>query len=242
MIALGARQRAMMEALFGDIEPTPPLAIYRRNVLGSLGAALAATYPVVARLVGLAFFAEAARRFALESPSTSGDLTEYGVDFAAFLARYEHARAHPYLPDVARLEWACHRSLHASEAGAFDFAALADVAPERYGELRFTMNPSLYLVRSRHPIAAIWEANQPDRDGTPQRGHGGERVVVWRDASGVRVRPLDEVTWSFLTVLASGRTLAEAIDDAQGLADVAATLTPLVADRILAGFDAAPRA
>ena len=242
MIALGARQRAMMEALFGDTEPAPPLAVYRRNVLESFRGALAATYPVVERLVGPAFFAEAARRFALESPSTSGDLAEYGADFAAFLSRYEHARAHPYLPDVARLEWACHRSLHSPEAGSFDFAALADLAPERYGELRFTMNPSLHLLRSRHPIAAIWEANQPDRDGTPERGRGGERVVVWRDASGVRVLPLDEATWSFLTVLASGGTLAEAIDDARGLADAAATLTRFVADRILAGFDAAPRA
>ena len=242
MITLAARQRAMLEAIFGDAEPRAPLAVYRRNVLANLRGALAATYPVVARLVGPAFFGEAARRFALQSPSTSGDLHEYGAQFAAFLARYEHARSQPYLADVARLEWACHRSLHAPEAGAFDFLALADVPPESYGAIRFSVSPSLHMVRSRYPIAAIWHANQPQRDGTPERRRGAERVLVWRDQSGVRVRSVDEATWRFLAALAAARTLEAAVDEARGLADLGATLRTLVADGILAGFHAAPRA
>ena len=241
MMALAARQRAMMEALFGETEPAPPVAVYRRNVLANLGGALAAAYPVVARLVGPAFFDEAARRFALESPSASGDLHEYGADFPGFLARYEHAKAQPYLADVARLEWTVHRSQHAADGGAFDFVALAQVPRESYGAIRFTMSPSMHLVRSPHPIGAIWEANQPDRDGSAPR-RGGERLVVWRSEDGVRVRPLDEPSWNFLSALAAGATLAAAIDDAGGLGDAAATLRAFVADRILVAFDTAPRA
>ena len=241
MMTLAARQRAMMEALFAESELAPPLAIYRRGVLANLRGALAATYPVIVRLVGPAFFGEAARRFALEFPSRSGDLHEYGADFPAFLARYEHAKAQPYLADVARLEWACHLSLHAAEAGAFDFLALAEVPAERYGAITFSAGPSVQLVRSPHPIGALWEANQAERDGTPSR-RGGERVVVWRSQAGVRVRALDEPTWAFVSVLAAGGTLATAIDDARGLADVAGTLRTLVADRILVAFHTAPRA
>ena len=241
MLTLAARQRDMMEALFAEAEPAPPLAIYRRNVLASLRGALGAAYPVVERLVGAAFFDEAARRFALESLSTSGDLYAYGSDFPAFLARYEHAKALPYLADVARLEWACHLSLHAAEAGAFDFVALAQVPPESYGAIRFTVSPSVQLVRSPHPVGAIWEANQAERDGTPNR-RGGERLVVWRAPSGVRVRPLDEPTWTFLSVLAAGGALATAIDDARGLGDVVETLRTLVAERILVAFHTAPGA
>jgi len=233
--ALAARQREFIEAIFGEGEPPAALGVYRRHVLANLSGALAATYPVVARLVGPAFFDEAARRFALAYPSASGDLNEYGAGFAAFLERYEHARSLACLPDVARLEWACHESLNAPEAGAFDFAALAEVAPERYGEIRFLTHPSLRLVRSPHPIAAIWHANQPSRDGTPDRGDGAEHVVVRRDEGELRVEAIDERAWRLIAAFAAGATLGAAGAEP-------AALTGLVADRILVGFDAASRA
>src|SRR2546423_667622 len=99
--SLAARQREALAAIFGEREPVPPWDVYRRNVLANLRGALAATYPVVARLVGSAFFDEAARRYALACPSASGDLNDYGASFADFLERYEQARSLAYLPDVA---------------------------------------------------------------------------------------------------------------------------------------------
>ena len=235
MSALAARQREFIEAIFGEGEPAPALGVYRRHVLANLRGALAATYPVVARLVGPAFFDEAARGFALACPSASGDLNEYGAGFAIFLAGYEHARSLAYLPDVARLEWACHESMNAPEADAFDFAALAQIPPERYGEIRFLTHPSLRLLRSPHPIAAIWQANQAGRDGTPDRDSGAEHVVVRRDEGEVRVEAIDEATWMLAAAFAAGATLATAGVEL-------AALPRLVADRILVGFDAAPRA
>ena len=53
-----------------------------------------------------AFFGEAARQYIVGHPSLSGDLNDYGGEFAQFLAAYPHAADLPYLPDVARLEWA----------------------------------------------------------------------------------------------------------------------------------------
>jgi hypothetical protein len=210
-MSLAAQQRDFMRSLFGDAEPAVPgLAVYRSSVAANLATTLEATYPVVRRLVGASFFAEAARRFALTEPSTSGDLADYGAGFASFLGAYAPAAPLEYVADVARLEWACHESARAPSAPAFDFESLAGVAPAGYEALRFTLHPAVRLVASAHPIAAIHEANAPERDGTPARTQGADHVVVRRGEEGIVVETVPAHEWRFLERLARGETLGEA--------------------------------
>ena len=240
MRALAAIQHEFLASLFGDGEADARVAIYRRNVLGALSGALAATYPVTRRLVGEAFFGEAARAFARSVPSTSGDLNAYGSDFAAFLSEYPHARPLAYLPDVARLEWACHESGNAADAAGFDFASLARVPAGRVGAIRFVLAPSVRLIASPHPIASIWEANQPGRDGTPRSTPCAEQALVWRESGEVRVERVSEGEWNALAAFARGATLEEASaalgEDASGF--LAAGLARYVRDGIVAAFAA----
>ncbi|QJR12507.1 hypothetical protein DSM104443_03593 [Usitatibacter rugosus] len=222
----------------GRVGSAERLAIYRRNLHSNWRAALADTHPVVERLVGPAFFGEAARRYALAHPSSSGDLNNFGAGFAAFLGEYEHARELPYLADVARLEWAWHECFHAADAPALDLAALAGVAPERHGEIRFTLHPALRLVESAHPILSIWAANQPERDGTPERLEGADRVLVHRPRLDVEVSLLDARDFALLQALGAGQSFEEAAERA-GYDDAASLLGALqrfAADRVLVGF------
>ena len=166
MTPLAARQRDFLAAVRGERDPGA-LAIYREQALAGWRHALAAAYPVVERLVGPAFFGEAADRHADAHPSASGDLHEYGREFARFLASYPFAASLPYLPDVARLEWAVHEAGFASDAPSFDIAALAAVETARQPELVLAFAPATRLLQSAHPVVALWEANQPGEDGTP---------------------------------------------------------------------------
>ena len=229
MSVLAGLQRDFMESLFATGAPRRAgLEVYRRNVLANLGAALAATYPVVRRLVGDAFFDEAARQFASRTPSTSGDLHEYGAGFGQFLGAYPHAQSLPYLPDVACLEWLCHESYHASDAQPFDFAALARVDPSRQGAIRFVLAPAARLMRSPHPVVAIWEANQPGRDGTPDAPQESEWVLVRREENAVRVACIAPCDWEFLARIGAGATLEEA--------GSSTALARYVAEGVIAGF------
>jgi len=213
MSALAALQRDFVARLFAADAPQDPRArLYRDNALATLSGALAATYPVVRRLVGDAFFGEAARRHALAVPSRSGDLNAYGATFAQFLAAYPPARALEYLPDVARLEWALHECAQAADAPPLDTAALARVASGREGELRLALHPAVRFVSSAHPVLAIWEANQPGRDGTPDREPAAERVLVHRGAEGARAACIDAATADLVQALARGTTLDAACD------------------------------
>jgi hypothetical protein len=238
MTTLARLQEEFFAAILDERAPAASgHAVYHRNVFANWHGALASTYPVVRRLVGEAFFREAARRFGIEHPSASGDLHRYGASFPDFLGAYSFARSLPYLPDVARLEWACHESFHAADAPRFDATRLAAVPPERHGTLRFAVHPSARFVRSDFPVASIWEANQPDRDGTPERSAGGEQVLVRREALDVRLRRLDAGQWIFLQALARGEPLEHAVDAIDDDASfVPAFLATLAADGTLSGL------
>jgi hypothetical protein len=222
----------------GKLAPAERLAVYANNVASNWRGTLADIHPVVLRLVGPAFFNEAARQYGLANPSRSGDLHRFGSTFGNFLAAYPHARDLPYLADVALLEWACHEVFHAAEAPALDLAALSQVPEGDYGALRFHQNPAVRLVRSAFPIEAIWRANQPDRDGTPERDEGADFVLVSRPELEVQLECLPEGEWHFLAALAAGQDLdiaSQAFSE-----DAAALLGPAlqrhVANRTLTGF------
>lgn len=240
MSALARLQRDFLAGLFAEGPPAHAgIAAYRRNVLANLRGALASAYPVTRRLVGDAFFGEAAGRYARAHPSTSGDLHLYGARFAEFLADYPFARALPYLADVARLEWACHESFHAGDGAPLDVAALAAVPAQRHGAIRLRLHPSVRLVASPHPIASLWEANQPGRDGTPDASEGAERVMVSRQNFIVRVERLAPESWTFVEAIARGASIEEAFDASAAEASgdfLAPLLARLAARGAIRGF------
>jgi hypothetical protein len=224
----------------GRMSGAERLATYAHGVDANWRQALADTYPVVERLVGAAFFGEAARQYARAHPSTSGDLHCFGSMFAEFLASYPHASALPYLPDVARLEWARHESSHAAEAGPFDLAALASVPERDHGSIRFRLHPAVRLLRSEYPVASIREANQEGRDGTLDRPFTSECVIVRRPDFEVRIERLSQSEWRFLAALEAGADLESATErlGEDGAAGLPALLLRLVEDRIVSGFTA----
>lgn len=226
-------------AFASRVEPAGPdaarrIAIYRRSVAANLVRALRGAYPVVLRLVGDAFFEEAARRHARAHPPACGDLNRYGEGFPAFLREYPHAAALPWLADVARLEWAVHEASMAGDCAPIDFPALSAVPAEAQGALVFSLHPSVRLVRSRHPILAIWEANQPDRDGSPDRDAGEDLVMAWREAGVVRAAALAPREADFLEAVTAGSALGEAVGEPDW--DLAGFLARLAAHGILGAF------
>jgi hypothetical protein len=230
----------------GGLKPAARIDIYRANVLGNYRRALAATFPVVRRLVGAAFFDAASDHFVRGHPSTRGDVNRYGSSFAEFLDAYPPARDLKYLPDVARLEWAIDQANIARDAPALDLAALGTVPAEMHGELRFLLNPSAHLIASGFPILHIWQANQPDcgADENIDLDEGSETLLVQRRpvaVGGIAIERIPVVQHLFLTLLAAGRTLEESAKRCAALApdfDLAATLQLHVTQQTIVAFRA----
>jgi len=234
---------AQLGIVSAGIDPASRIAIYRNNVLGNYRKALAATYPVTRRLVGAAFFDGAVEAFVRAYPSRHGDVNHYGGDLPCFIATYGPAHALVYLPDVARLEWAIDQANIAADAAPLDLAALATVAADAWGDLRFQLHPSTGLIESPYPILHIWRANQPGAgDETIDLGEGGDQLLVRRTAQGVTIERLDAGDYALLAGLSAGATLSDASRRAQILDpafDLSATLQRHVASQAIVAFRAA---
>jgi hypothetical protein len=241
-VSLERQQREFLDVLLSPVAPGDArLGIYHRSARANRSGALAAAYPVVRRLVGPAFFDEAAARHGEAYPSRSGDLNLYGADFPAFLEAYPHARGLPYLADVARLEWAVHESRRSPRGTALDYAALGTVPPAELAGIHIRPRPSVRLVASPHPVLAIWEANQPHRDGTPERTQGPERVVA-RLLEELEPAPVavGSAEYALLESFMRGETLGDAAAACreQGF-DLAPALARLAGLDVLGGFEPA---
>jgi hypothetical protein len=193
------------------------LHVYRNNLFASLGAALGAVYPVVARLVGEGFFRQLARGYVLGHPSLSGDLHDFGAQLPAYLHKQASLATLPYLADVAALEWACHEVYHEADEAAFDASALAGLPAEAQARLRLHLQLATRFVASPFPVLAIWRANQAaaSDDVTPvSLDAAGVHLLVARCDFEVEFRVLGGGEDRFLRALAEGRTLPAALQAA----------------------------
>jgi len=257
MPSLPEVQRAFARAVFDattELEPEIAgqaaqrrIAVYRRTVFANLRGALEGVYPVVLRLVGAEFFASATTSFIRAVPSQSGDLHHFGREFPAFLADFPPAGSLPYLPDVARLEWAVHEAFHAADAQPFPFDELARIDPRDYGHLRLSLHPACRLMRSQFPVHRIWQVNQPQWTGdqSVSLDEGAVNVLVSRAGFEIQVNQLGNADYALLSALSAGRTLAGAIAAALSVepgVDVSAILRRAVQNNAIAGFfiDATP--
>jgi hypothetical protein len=241
---LGNDDAALPIGLFSTDDAAARVSVYRNNVLSNYRNALAASYPVVCRLVGKAFFDAAVDAFVRARPSTSGDLNVFGGDFGDFLASYPYAEGLSWLADVARLEWAIDEAHRAVEVPCLPEALLAGfamVAAERLASLRLRLDPSCRLVASPYPILHVWRANQPDRDGREhvRLDEGADLVLVRRDDVGVAVEPLEAAEYAWLAALADDESLGAAIEAAQradAQFDLGSALRAHIAAGTLAGI------
>ena len=202
-----------MAAVAGDTIPAAArLDVYRHHVFASLGTALAATFPTVQALVGPDFFRGLARAFVGHALPLQPVLAEYGADFPAFIAGHEAARDLPYLADVARLDWALNLAFHAPSGGrlqATDLSAVAAVSACRRCRSAWRLAPS--LIRSRYPLARIWEASQPGAASeTVDLNSGGADLLVLRRPDDAAFVILSAGEAAFMAVLAAGLSLEQA--------------------------------
>lgn len=190
--------------------PPHALAVYRNNYRVGLMEMLAITYPIVQQLLGDAFFDALSREFVRATPSHSGNLHHYGAGFADFIAGFAPAAEWPYLPDVARMEWALHRGYYAPDSVRLDIATLATLPPTQWGTLHLPLDAALTLLHSPWALSAIHAYHQPDATRQPFTLAQPENLLLWREHGQMQLRTVDDAPATFLLRLQQGTTLDEA--------------------------------
>lgn len=241
-IILGHEMPLGAQAIYPNYPLATAVDIYRNNYHGNLYDALAGAYPVIEQLVGKDFFRMMTRQFIAQYPSRSGNLHHYGLEMAVFITGFPPAQGLLYLPDVAALEWACHCAYFASDAATLDINRLSQIPPDCYADLTLITHPAYHVVRSRYPVAAIWNAHQPDApvDFRIDLDSGPCVALVSRIDDVIHVSELTEADFAWLLSIQAGTPLGMAtgaILKQYPYFDLQAALINLVSKNILTDFN-----
>ena len=222
--------------------PEKRFAVYRNNVVVSLIDALADSFPVTQELVSEDFFRAMARQFVRAQPPRSPVLALYGAGFAEFIEAFPAAAGLPYLADVARLELLRVQAWHAADAeplSADKIGRLLDDA-EALPDARFTLHPSLRLLRSRHAVVSLWTAHQSESAAAALARVDpaiAETALVRREGLEVEISAIAQGAAVFIDLLRHGTAFGQAAQQAlhvDSRFELAATLGMLIRGGVIA--------
>ena len=238
MNTLAQQQQALLEALFASpaqaavqhlgsyavgvgASPQRGLKTYQANGHMLAERALRAAFPVMEQMLGKESFADLARAFWHAHPPLSGDIAQWGQALADFVCSGAQLQDVPYLPDVARAEWALHRAASLPDQEA-DLATLALLTSEDPQTLALQLAPGLCTLSSAWPLASLVLAH---REGEPAlaevaallRKQVVQDVVIWRAGWQPRLRLALPGELVLLGALQSGAGLGPALDAAPTL-------------------------
>jgi hypothetical protein len=176
------------------------MAIYRNTVIHGAVEALAASYPVAARIVGQQMFDGIAAEFASAHPPRTPILALYGERFAEWIEQQRWAADLPYLADVARVEWLRVESLSAADCEVFSVPQDGDLA-----KMTLELHPAARFAWLKTPAMTIWLAHQGPILGAVEPSWTSEGALFTRPepyaSAGFR---LDRPTYTLLCAIGSG--------------------------------------
>lgn len=196
----------------GGISAENRMKVYRNNVMRSLSNAVIAVYPLTEKLVGADFLKGVVERYVVANLPDQGNLNFYGATFADFLADYEPVRHLPYLPDMARLEWAWECTTLAGDDAPLSPASLQEIPEGRLPDLRLPLRASVHLLQSDHPLDRIVDFCRAENpQGTLDIGAdtdtGKTHLMIFRPELQAQMRKISAGEFIFLRALKDGNDL-----------------------------------
>ncbi len=199
------------------------LRVYRANAQALCVSALQASHPVLQQLLGEENFRHLAQDFWQAMPPGRGDVAQWGQDVAHYLAQVPPLQAllseHPYLCDVARLEWALHTAATASDA-ALDAPSFQRLTQADPAQLRLLLSPGCAVLRSAYPVVSIIQLH----DGRQLDVHEEARqaiaaaqaqtALIWRQGFRPLLAQVDIASAALIESTLQGQSLAAALDAA----------------------------
>lgn len=140
----------------GALGPGDRLAIYGDGYFARLTDCLGHNLPALKNVLGNRAFESLTRDYLTKHPSTFRSVDEVGHRLPEFLATRGELGPWKFIPDLARLEWACHRAFYADDSPAVDTAAWAKRTPKDWERARLIFAPSMRRVRLRWPVIDLW--------------------------------------------------------------------------------------
>ena len=210
-------EQSVVCAAIVDAPPLPALerlAIYKNAYRVRLIDALHETYPVLHGVLGDEMWVALGDAFVTAHPSPHRSIRWYGRELADFMSRTSPFDESPVLAEIATLEWTLSEVFDAEDAAAVQRSALAAVAPDAWGALKFAFHPSLRRLAFDWNTAAVWKAmNNDETPPQPQRGESSVPWLLWRQDLQNYFRSMSDPEAAALDSALRGRSFGELCED-----------------------------
>lgn len=195
------------------------LKIYHNNIFATAKQALSVTFPTLLAQVGEDVMANIAQLLLETHPPYKGDWAEWGESLPNLIKTIEELKQYPFLPDVARVDLAVHQVERAKDE-AVDIDSFHLLAKVRLSNLVLQLNPSIQFFTCDYPIIEIQKVSEKQDSAIQDQlqkkiatGKLKQHILVYRPNFKGMVRELDSIELKWLTLLAKGATVNDALDD-----------------------------
>ncbi|HLG19205.1 MAG TPA: DNA-binding domain-containing protein [Bdellovibrionota bacterium] len=195
------------------------LSVYAEGFFARLHEALQESYELVYRVVGEEESYALIHDYLHDFTPRSYNITEAGASFPEFLERHSVRETFPYLPDLARFEWAIVRAFHSKTETPLNRAALQELSPEQWDRVRFSFQPAVSVISSPWPIYDLWKARKKPDAEFPVPGKSDRRachIVVYRSQFDVMTLEIETGEAELLRLLMNGSALGYACAQSSG--------------------------
>ncbi len=168
--------------------------VYTSGYVTRVVEALENDYPALARILGEGPFRSLTARYLAACPPRSFNLGRAGDRLARFLEQDPLTAELPFLPDLARLEWALAEAFVAADVEPLLWSDLAALGPEAAADSPLALRPGTALLRSAWPVRDVWSCkDRPDDEISVDVEGRPSIVLVHRRGLDVRCRVVDDV-------------------------------------------------
>lgn len=214
----------------GDaLDPAQRVGIYADMYWARIRDVLRGDFARTAEILGEQRFDALARGYLAERPSRDPSIARVGEAFADHLAAYPPADAPPYVPDLARLEWARVEAFTAADAVPLRLEDLQQLSADALPELELHAVPSVTLLDLGWPVQRLLAESAPCTIAAAPT-----LLRVWRREFLVFHSSVDAVERPALLALLRGATFAEIAEACADGTDAAALLARWLEDGLIA--------
>ncbi len=169
----------MDDQVIGDerVDARTRLELYGDSYWLRLMEALEDTYPGLHTLLGDEEFLRAGRAYIDAHPSSYRSIRWFGDRMAEFMRNNAPWSGETILGEMAELEWVRTLVFDAAEAPVVGEEDMASVPPQAWGELTFTLHPSVHRLDLEWNVNAI--RREVEKDEEPPAPEKGEYPVPW---------------------------------------------------------------
>ena len=193
----------------GSIAAAAQLGIYQNAYGARLNEALLSNYPALHLLLGDRDFGKLCDDYLRQHPPTQASIRWFGDAMAAFLEQTAPYSAVPTIAELARFEWALRHTVDAADCERVTAQALKDIALQRWGELHFTLHPSVTILDLQWNAPQVWRA-LTDGEDAPAPQPGAKHWIVHRQPDMVSGwRSVGDVEQAALQCLVDGGNFAD---------------------------------